>query len=369
MMTSFLSKIRTKEGFLQKISTEPESTQNSRMFAIKNFEAFLGELYSNKRPEQILDEIRSLQGEERENVLFDILQNWINWNQKRGKNNATIRTFFYNVRKYLYYLGIKTDLQDIKENLKFGKKHDDERYPLSDEEYRNIVNAFSRTPVRQALYLTLGSSGMRIGEALKLRKKDLDFSQERIKINIPANITKTRKGRSTYISKEAEIKLKSILDTLNPEDFIFMTKHIEHKNAPIAEQKNLVRVLDRLGLKNRYSCNNYRKITSHSFRSYFFTKAARKHGENYAHKLVGHGGYLIQYDRMNEEEKLKMYLELEPDLVIFDQSKSELEISRLREENQSIEELREEVKKLRENQAKYDKKILDELRREGILPR
>ena len=82
--------------------------------------------------------------------------------------------------------------------------------------------------------------------------------------------------------------------------------------------------LEALGYNQKYSSNGFYKITSHSFRSYFFTAATRKHNENYAHKMSGHGGYLMQYDRMTEEEKLQMYLELEPDLVIFYQTKNEL---------------------------------------------
>lgn len=275
---------------------------------------------------------------------------------------------FGSIKKFLYYKGIKTHPQDINENLKFGKITTDEKYPLSDDEYRAIVTAFGRHPRRQALYLSLGSSGMRIGEALKLRKKDLDLSQERIRVNLPADITKTRKGRTTYISKEAEKALKPILDKLSSEDLIFTKEYDDPHNATIVEQKALTIVLDRLGLNSRYSSNNFHKISSHSFRSYFFTKATRKHGENYAHKLVGHNGYLMQYDRMTDEEKLRMYLELEPNLVIFDQTRNELEIEKLRDENQSIKELREEVRNLREYQAKQDKKILDEMREEGILP-
>ncbi|MGB9003401.1 MAG: site-specific integrase, partial [Nitrosotalea sp.] len=350
-MSSFLSKKRTKEGYLEKISSEPAATRRNRLSAIINFERFVSEKYGGRNAEQICDELSILQGQEKENALYDMLQDWINWNQQERKNTSTVRLMFASLRKFLYHKGIKTHPQDVKENLKFGKITNEERHPLSDDEYRAIVNAFSKSPRRQALYLSLGSSGMRIGEATRLRKKDLNFSQERIEVNIPANITKTRKGRSTYISKEAASRLKPILDKLNPEDLIFTKEHDDPLNAAIIEQKILTMALDRLGLNDRYSSNNFRKITSHSFRSYFFTKAARKHGENYAHKLVGHSGYLMQYDRMTGEEKLKMYLELEPDLMIFDQTKNEVEISKLREENQAIKELREEVKKLRESQA------------------
>ena len=84
--------------------------------------------------------------------------------------------------------------------------------------------------------------------------------------------------------------------------------------------------------------------------------------------MIGHGGYLMQYDRMNEEEKMDMYIVLEPDLVVYDQTKNKLKIEHLEEENSSISQLREEVKKLKEQQAKQDKKILDKLRENKILP-
>jgi Fe-S cluster assembly ATPase SufC len=85
--------------------------------------------------------------------------------------------------------------------------------------------------------------------------------------------------------------------------------------------------------------------------------------------MTGHGGYLMQYDRMTEDEKLSMYLELEPDLVIYDQTKNQLEIKRLKQEAESIKELREEVRKLREDRAKHDKKIVEDLWKKGVLPK
>lgn len=369
-MSSFLAKKRTKEGFFERVSSEPVATRNNRIASLKNFEIFIKSKYEGRSLEAICEEIQALQGQERDNALYDMLQDWINWNQQSQKRkNSTIRLMFSSIRKFLYYMGIKTDQQDIKENLKFGKITVDEKYPLSDDEYRAIITAFGRHPRRQSLYLCLGSSGMRIGEALKLRKKDLDFSQARIKINISSDIAKTRKGRTTYISKEAEKILKPILNKIGNEDLIFTREYSDQHYASIVEQKALTIVLDRLGLNGRYSSNNFHKISSHSFRSYFFTKATRKHGENYAHRLVGHNGYLMQYDRITEEEKLKMYLDLEPDLVIFDQTKNELEISRLQEENQSVRELREEVRKLKENQARRDRQILENMREKGLLPK
>ena len=148
-------------------------------------------------------------------------------------------------------------------------------------------------------------------------------------------------------------------------DYIFSKKNT--KPYVSNYRRALDRIIKRIGLDEKYESNGIHKITSHSFRAYFFTKAARKHGENYAHRMIGHGGYLMQYDRMTEEEKLQMYLELEPDLVIYDQTKNELEIAKLKENTEEIALLKKEVQKLREEQGKSDKKIIEKLRKQGII--
>ena len=350
MMTSFLVKDRTKETYLQKISSEPQGTQQNRIVTINNFERFVSELYEEKTIESVIEELKILKKTEEDkyfDALYDLLQEWINWNTEQGIESSTQRTFFSYLRNYLYYRGIKTDQQDIKENLKFGKKIHVERHPLSQEEYRMIIDVI-RNPKRKALFLLLGSSGMRIGEAMQLKKKDLDVSQERIKVNIPAEITKTRKGRSTYMSRETEKMLKPFLDDYADDDFIFDFGSTTDKSMRSARESNNLRtVLKRLNLDDRYPSNNHGKITTHSFRAYFFTLATRRHGENYAHRLTGHSGYLMQYDRMTEEEKLDMYIELEQDLMIYDQTKNELEIEKLQKDNKELTQLRQELRELK----------------------
>lgn len=365
-MTSFLITKKDNKSYEEKLSSAPESTKRNKVYAVKMFEQFCQKKYE-KSSEEIIKEIIKIkqdQSEEYENALYGMLQEWINWNKKRKIGSYTIRTQFSNLRKYLFHMGIKTNEQDIKEYLNFEKISREERYPLSTEEYRVIIEGFFKNPRLQALFLALGSSGMRIGEAINLKKKDLDLSKKRIKINIPPT-TKTRVGRSTYLSYETEKVLKPLLEKLEPNDYVFAKKNCKTSDRSIRTSLN--RRLTRVGFTEKYQSNNYKKITSHSFRAYFFTKATRKHGENYAHRMTGHGGYLMQYDRLTEDERLDMYIELEPDLVVFDQTKNELEIKRLKEKTEDVDELREEVQKLRKELAESDKRIIQNLKMEGII--
>jgi integrase len=361
-MSSFLSKKKDGKSFDDALSTAPESTQKNKRYAIKLFEGFVDEAYLGRSTSDVIEELRQLKTQDLEtyeNALYGMLQDWIVWNEKNGLGNFTIRVAFSNIRKYLFHLGIKTHDQDIKECLRFGKRSRENRHPLSQMEYRRIIDGLSRHPIVQALFLGLGSSGMRIGEALSLKKKDLDLSGQRIIVNIPAN-TKTRTGRVTYLSLETEKILRPHLENIGVDDYVFASN--DRKDNSSSVRTMLARLVDKLELVDRYQSNNIRKITTHSFRAYFFTKAARMHGENYAHKITGHGGYLMQYDRMTEEEKLEMYLQLEPELAVYEQTKNELELCKLRGKVEEIDVLKQEVQKLREAQAKSDKKILGTLK-------
>ncbi len=367
-MTSFLYKKKDETSFDDVLSAAPESTQINKKYAIKLFEKFVGASYPGRTTKNVIDELCLLKKQDSqtyEDALYGLLQDWINWNQTSGRCNSTIRVAFSNLRQYLFHHGIKTDEQNIKQYLRFGKRTQEDKHPLSQVQYQKIIHALARHPLVQGLFLALGSSGMRIGEALSLKKKDLDLSGIRIKVNIPAN-TKTRAGRTTYLSFEAEKILRSHLDNIGLDDHVFTLKNSNDVSSSVRTM--LSRTVDRLQLVDKYQSNNIRKITTHSFRAYFFTKASRKHGENYAHKMTGHGGYLIQYDRFTEDEKLEMYITLEPDLVVSDQSKNELEISRLKQDNTSITTLREEIEKLKAEQVQRDKAVLEQFRKEKRIP-
>ena len=72
MMTSFLVKERTKETYLQKISSEPQGTQQNRIVTINNFERFVSELYEEKTIESVIEELKILKKTEEEMLGYGI---------------------------------------------------------------------------------------------------------------------------------------------------------------------------------------------------------------------------------------------------------------------------------------------------------
>ena len=362
---SIITKKKTTETFLASLDNLPRNTIHCQKNTVKKFTIFLKET-QNLTPDQFCEELLIMKKQDEEeyiNTLFSVLQEFIDdMNSKISANS--VKTNFAYLRTYLYYLGIRTNPQDIKMMLKFAKVSHEEKYPLSIKELRMIVDNFTRYPVIRACWLAQASSGMRIGEVLAVRKRDLVF-KERIQVYIKATGSKNLRGRTVFLSKETQEAIQVYLDDLKDDDLVFYQGVTgSEKSRQINAIRNLRVCLDRLGLDMKYENGKY-KISSHSLRAFFFTQAVRKHGENYAHRMTGHTGYLMQYDRMTDEEKLQMYIELEPDLSIYDLTKANLEIERLKtlqtKENKELKEQLDELKlQLAQQGLDIVKKLKDE---------
>ena len=132
--------------------------------------------------------------------VYDYLQARINALQARGINPISISIYFSNIRQYLHYRGIRLHQTDIRQCLNFPKKTVEELRPLELDTFRKILKACSAKS--EMLYLAQSSSGMRIGEMVQLRKKDI-HDMARLMVKIPAAFTKTRVARTTFFSAEA----------------------------------------------------------------------------------------------------------------------------------------------------------------------
>jgi len=67
--------------------------------------------------------------------------------------------------------------------------------------------------------------------------------------------------------------------------------------------------------------------------------------------MIGHGGYLPQYDRISDEKKLDWFLELEPKLMINEELRLYEEI---RIKDQQVKELQSDKKRISELELKIE---------------
>jgi len=313
-MSSFLLKKKTKNSFLEGIQTLQYSTRENYLASLNQFEKFCKKFYENRTIQEILEEIKSLKPEQRDDAFLGMLQDFVNWMIKSTLSNTTIHQYYQIVNYYFSYHGIRVHPLDLRQNVKLPKKIKEKLHPLTKDE---IIQLFYHTPVhRQMLYLVLIGTGMRIRETVALRKKDFDLDHsKRIKIEIPAQFTKTRTAHTTFVSKEAENYLRPHLESLNDDDLVFATNSLPY-HAAMTEIEAFARYRKKAGLIEKYESTNRHHISLHSFRSYFFTRARRIHDTDIAHAMVGHTTYLDMYDRKEDWEKITLYLKVENILKI-----------------------------------------------------
>ncbi len=314
---------RSLQSYMEiKLALLSGATQQATKYALDKFERFARE----KQKSTTEDLVLKFQTDNE--YAYDILQLWINWlgSGEKPIQPRTVRFYFSAVRKYLYYRGVKFQDYDISQNLTFPKIAEIDKHGLTLKEIKMILD--NMRPKKKALFLTQLSSGMRIGEVVQLRKKDFDLSKSRICIRLSASITKLRRARVTFISKEAEMYVKPILEKINDNDLVFGTND-NFVKARQNEIKILVKVLHDLGLDQKDE-NGNSLISTHSFRAYFITKVSRL-DHNLAKLYAGQKGYLLQYDRIDIDEKLEKYIEFEPELLIYETPFKDEELLKMKE--------------------------------------
>lgn len=348
---SYIESHLSRDDWLTRVYQKSNS-KGSAMVAkesLANFEYFCQKAY-NRSADTVIEDIKK----EPEEKTYVVLNKFVDFMSNdhpditikknrpsakdqflKKKNPSTIRLYFGFVRSYMHSKGLKTHLEDVRHWVSLPTRLRYEPKSLTVEELRMIVG--SASPKRKALYLTLIGSGARIGEAVQIRKKDIDLNTNPVEIHIPAGITKTKTARTTYLSSEAKPWVVAILNKISDDDLVFGTSE-DSRNSVYSEMKYFESLRDRLGLRDRYESKRH-KVTIHAMRAFIATKAAKVHDENYAHGLIGHSKYLGQYIRLSREELADMYKKVEPELFIFDVTKTEHELSIFKAQKLDFEEL------------------------------
>ena len=313
-MQSFLLKKKTTKSFLEGIMALKYSTRENYQAGLHRFEQFCNQQYEERTTGDILQELKSIPLQDRDDAYLEILQDYVNWLITHNLSNPTINLYFQVITYYFSYHGIRAHPTDLRHKIKRPKKIREKLHPLTREQIHRIFSCSIEK--RIMLYLVLIGTGMRIQECVALRKKDFDLDYpKRIKIEIPAQYTKTLTAHTTFVSKEAEKYLRPCLESLKPHDLVFATNPYPF-HAKMTEIEAFARARERAGLHDKYESSKRHHVTLHSFRSYFFTRARRVHDTDIAHAMVGHTAYLDMYDRKDDSGKLELYLKTEPELLI-----------------------------------------------------
>lgn len=320
-----LTETRSLETYRLKIQKKSQSSRDQFENALKKYQAFC-----KQDPEKRIADLKASP----ESASLDEIQNYYNFLTNHPRTN---KIYTQQLAKFFRYMGIKVSNELIKEEVDFVKIPQEELHPVTIDEIKTILDACLYR--KKALFLTQLSSGIRIGELVQLRKKHLTFIPEAqiYQIKIPTTIAKFQKARTTFCSKEATKALQMNLRNKNDEDLVFGTCDDSY-TAKHVEIDYLRTIKKRVGLDKKYESNGHGEIGTHSFRAFFITQLSR-HDRDLAYLLAGQKGYLLQYDRLSDQDKLELYKKYESDLLIYDDSKKEKKIEELKLMNSKYEEL------------------------------
>lgn len=270
------------------------NTENTRDAAHTSYNAFLNYLDNcNVTLEEWIESVK--QTEDEKYVKLNLFCKSLNLMP------ASVRKYYSFIKSYLRVIhGIKIDIEDQKQFIKFAPVQKISREPITKEVIKSLCMSSSQE--YRSLLLVLSSSGMRVSECIALKKENYDFSTDPIMVTIPAYLTKTKSERITFISKEA----KSNIDkcdyfkerTLNSVEWYFW------------------KLRKTLGYVEKYENSINYKLNLHAFRAFFRTQSG-KINQDFGEAILGHEGYLRQYVRLEDKEKSDYYKKLEPKIKIF----------------------------------------------------
>ena len=230
----------------------------------------------------------------------------------RSRSPNTIRLYATAVRRF--YEATKRPLGQLETRLVIPKRRVMRETNAIDRELaREIV--LTAPPRKRALFHLLWGTGLRIGEALALRKKDVDLASDPPRIRVITE--KTNKSRVVFLPRDLAMRLRNHITDLNDDDYVF---HVEgNPRRPLNPDKVgelFRRILFKLDKLKRDSSGRGYVYSLHSFRRSYETVLATSGVHPMAIKLLlGHSqGVEDSYLRLSVNDLVAEWRKAEPNL-------------------------------------------------------
>jgi len=231
---------------------------------------------------------------------------------------------------------------DMRTFVKGKRALTQDRPPTIPEFKRILAHADLR---QKTLFLTLASSGMRIGEATKIKLKDMDLEHDPTLIRLRSEYTKTGEPRICFISNETDIYMKEWLkhrqEYLNYTAKILNLPNTNKSNTdnrifpfvPNSARLGLIRLLNLTKLNMQDDRTGRYIIHIHAFRKFFSSRMALSCPRDAIEVLMGHVGYLSgAYLRFSETQLAEMYKKSMHEVTISEGKDFSNELKQLGEE-------------------------------------
>lgn len=294
------------ETFIEKvrrIGTQSEETFKSYVKGARYFLEVHG--YGPDRSDELVERVKRGEVDP-----YRALDEFVGEMVKRGVAPKSITIWVHGARKFLEFNGIRLDKERLKSEVVLPKPYtvNVDRIPTHEELKRGFMLA---NLDQKALLCLLVSTGMRIGEALKVKVEDLRLDEDPPHIVLRPEYCKGRRGRAVLLTREAVAILKEYVAVkgLSGGDRLF--------NLTIAgAEEKLRRLFFKIGLKEK--SRRFYVVHAHCLRKYFRTMCAVAGvQEAFTHMLLGHKAYLDEsYLRANLAMVKAEYAKVEPYLTL-----------------------------------------------------
>jgi integrase len=297
---------------------------------------------------------------------YSLLKEYAKYLSESKISTVTVKQRVVTVKNFLEYQDIDISPRRFKLKVKLPRTIRRNKEAISKEDVVEILNAASDIRLKTFIML-LAATGMRAGEALSIRIKDLDFDSNPSKLFIRGEYTKTRSDRTIFLTDEVANQLKSWLDykyrtrrvcykgkqdgktiseyrspTMINTDLVFAVyQDIERPNYLWLYNdllKSFQMTIDRIGKGAREDGNERRRqITLHSFRRFVKTTISDLGYADYSEYFIGHSG--STYWRKKDSDKAEIFRKIEPYLTFLNVHQLERQGADIQTKVEELEEL------------------------------
>lgn len=353
---SYLESRTTVNQYLNNI--QDRGKKNHIGSILNQFNLFCKQSY-NKTHQEIMDDLKEEWDKNKSNdklyVLFNNYKNWLNQDHPEiiyyiGRNASQKKTIKKrhpnSIKQYLAIMrniieeicNIEINSRIFNKRVKVVKADEEDPAPFTKDQMRLFLDRCSNH--NKLKYMILKDTGMRVGELVQIRKRDIDITKIPIQIKIQASYTKTKKARIAFVTRETAPMVKRLLCKKQDEELVFGSNEDPYvaKGTEKAEfnyyREQLAKDYPEFG--ERYQSNDRHKKTIHSIRSFTATQCTEAIDEAWGHGYIGHKKYLSQYIRnQNKMEEMfcrsENYLMIYESVVVVDQDER---VKKLEEEQQ-----------------------------------
>jgi integrase len=183
----------------------------------------------------------------------------------------------------------------------------------------------------KALFLVLASSGMRIGECLRLKLNDIELDKDPVRVNLRAESTKSGNNRLTFVSTEAKEAIQAWLkvrekyiDSAIGKSWMYRKQKKDDRLFPFTGSVSHIIwkiATEKVGLLKRDPRTKKYLLHPHSLRKFFRTRMGAVVPVDIVEALMGHEGYLTAvYRKYSQEQLADFYKKGESSLLVISDS-------------------------------------------------